>query len=187
MYDGSGHPQNGCQGRASAGFAGRRSLTAGFSLHPLHVRSPKGDFLRGVVTRKEPETQASSDMERVRMRVYTVLYTRKTAVKDAAGAAQRAKILDGRIFPSPAPRKVPERGLFTWSGSRGKNPRRKLPLTWRGFGSGCILCSTPAKRLSRTRQRRLCRSEILDGRIFPSTAPHSKKKMAFLPSFFTAN
>ena len=27
--------------------------------------------------------------------------TRKTAVKDAAGAAQRAKILDGRIFPSP--------------------------------------------------------------------------------------
>ena len=113
--------------------------------------------------------------------------TRKTAVKDAAGAAQRAKILDGRIFPSPAPRKVPERGLFTWSGSRGKNPRRKLPLTWRGFGSGCILCSTPAKRLSRTRQRRLCRSEILDGRIFPSTAPHSKKKMAFLPSFFTAN
>lgn len=55
------------------------------------------------VTQKEPETQASSDMERVRMRVYTVLYTRKTAVKDAAGAAQRAKILDGRIFPSPAP------------------------------------------------------------------------------------
>lgn len=52
---------------------------------------------------KEPETQASSDMERVRMRVYTVLYTRKTAVKDAAGAAQRAKILDGLIFPSPAP------------------------------------------------------------------------------------
>lgn len=52
---------------------------------------------------KEPETQASTDMERVRLRVYTVLYTRKTAVKDAAGAAQRAKILDGRIFPSPAP------------------------------------------------------------------------------------
>ena len=70
VYDGSGHPQNGCQGRASAGIAGRRSLTAGFSLHPLHVRSPKGDFLRGVVTRKEPETQASSDMERVRIRVY---------------------------------------------------------------------------------------------------------------------
>ena len=89
--------------------------------------------------RKEPETQASSDMERVRLRVYTVLYTRKTAVKDAAGAAQRAEILDGRIFPSPAPRKVPERGFFTWSGSRRKNPRRKLPLTWRGFGCGCTM------------------------------------------------
>ena len=113
------------------------------------------------------------------MRVYTVLYTRKTAVKDAAGAAQRAKILDGRIFPSPAPRKVPERGFFTWSGSRRKNPRRKLPLTKRGFGSGCILYSTPAKRQSRTRQRRLCRSEILDGRIFPSPAPHSKKRWLF--------
>ena len=39
------------------------------------------------------------------MRVYTCVHTRKTAVKDAAGAAQRAKLLDSGIFPSPAPQK----------------------------------------------------------------------------------
>jgi len=42
VYDGSGHPENGSQGRASAGFAGRRSLTAGFSLHPLHTVKKDG-------------------------------------------------------------------------------------------------------------------------------------------------
>lgn len=36
----------------------------------------------------EPETQASFIPERVRLRVYTVLYTRKTAVKDALAPAQ---------------------------------------------------------------------------------------------------
>lgn len=61
---------------------------------------------------KEPETQASSDMERVRMRVY-----------------------DGSGHPE--------------NGSQGR------------------------------RRRRLCRSEILDGRIFPSPAPHSKKRWLF--------
>ena len=132
---------------------------------------------------KEPETQASSDMERVRLRVYTVLHTRKTAVKDAAGAAQRAKILDGRIFPSPAPRKVPERGFFMWCGSWGKNPRRKLPLTWRGFGCGCILYSTPAKRLSRTPQApRSGRRSLTAG--FSLHPLHTVKKDGFSAIFF---
>jgi hypothetical protein len=36
----------------------------------------------------EPETQASTDMERVRLQVYTVLHTRKTAVKDALAPVQ---------------------------------------------------------------------------------------------------
>ena len=42
VYDGSGHPENGSQGRANAGFAGRRSLTAGYSLHPLHTVKKDG-------------------------------------------------------------------------------------------------------------------------------------------------
>ena len=86
-------------------------------------------------------------------------------------------------FPSPAPRKVPERGLFTWSGSRGKNPRRKLSLTWRGFGCGCILYSTPAKRLSRTPQApRSGRRSLTAG--FSLHPLHTVKKDGFSAIFF---
>ena len=82
-------------------------------------------------------------------------------------------------FPSPAPRKVPERGLFTWSGSRRKNPRRKLPLTWRGFGCGCTMEADTRKTAVKDAAGAAQRAKILDGRIFPSPAPHSKKRWLF--------
>ncbi len=116
-----GHPENRCQGRRQAPRSGHRSLTAGSSLHPLQAgTSHREVFFYAQTSREVAASQAGKGMEpeTQRQRGFvsgcTIIGTPgKPLSRTPSGAAQRAPLLDGGIFPSPAPgRHLPPGGVF---------------------------------------------------------------------------